>query len=66
MGWDGNTFWVDLGKAVVQVAGLSIHLPWLALAPRNIVEVRTHLPSPVASHRPVDIYIGRTHWEKHT
>ena len=39
MGWDGNPLWVDLGKAIVQVAGLSVHLPWLTLAPRDVDQV---------------------------
>ena len=31
--WDGDSLWVNLGQAVVQVARLAIHLTRLALAP---------------------------------
>ena len=29
---DGNALGVDLGQAVVQIAGLAVHLAWFALA----------------------------------
>lgn len=39
MGGDGHALGVDLAQAVVQVAGLPVHLAWLALSARNIDQV---------------------------
>ena len=47
--WDGNAFWVDLGKAVVQIARLAVHLTRLAFAAGDIDEVGTHLTCPAAA-----------------
>ena len=36
---DGDSLGVDLAQAVVQVAGLAVHLAWLALAARDVDQV---------------------------